>query len=181
MPTEKPRITITLTDHQHQVLSTMAKGQKCSMSSIVVDLLETAIPVLERVTELVAAAQRAPQQALDQLKLSLGRAETDVLGMQEVVMVLFFSLLCVGGGGVEVRERPAPALASSSVSAVAKPPSSNRGVRITPTPQTPVLKTTALKAVKLQQECTCTHTKHERMENKSCPVHFPAKRRRHAV
>ena len=181
MPTEKPRITITLTDHQHQVLSTMAKGQKCSMSSIVVDLLETAIPVLERVTELVAAAQRAPQQALDQLKLSLGRAESDVLGMQDVVMGQLDMLMREAGAAVDVRERAAAVLASPPASATAKPPSSNRGVRITPTPQTPVLKTTALKAVKPQAECTCKHTKHERMENKSCPVHFPAKRRRHAV
>jgi len=143
MPTEKPRITITLTDHQHKVLSTMAKGQKCSMSSIVVDLLETAIPVLERVTELVAAAQRAPQQALDQLKLSLGRAEMDVLGMQEVAMGQIDLLMREAGVAVEVRERPAAAAASAPVSATAKPPSSNRGVRKPTTRQIPALKSSA--------------------------------------
>jgi hypothetical protein len=143
MPTEKPRITITLTEQQHRVLSTMAKGQKCSMSSIVVDLLETAIPVLERVTELVAAAQRAPQQALDQLKLSLGRAESDVLGMQDVVMGQLDMLMRDAGVAVEVRERPAAILASPPASATAKPPSSNRGVRKPTTRQIPALKSSA--------------------------------------
>jgi hypothetical protein len=197
MPTEKPRITITLTDHQHSVLSTMAKGQKCSMSSIVVDLLETAIPVLERVTELVAAAQRAPQQALDQLKQSLGRAETDVIGMQDAVMGQLDLLVREAGvaarGAARTKEDAPRAAALASVtsasnarrSAPERPPTSNRGVRITPTPQIPAVKTTTSKArkgvLKGPPGCTCTHTKTERMENKTCPVHFPAKRRRHAV
>lgn len=144
MPTEKPRITITLSDHQHSVLSTLAKGQKCSMSSIVVDLLETAIPVLERVNELVTAAQKAPQQALDQLKLSLGRAETDVIGMQAEVMGQLDMLVKEAGVAVDARERTAAAHASAPVVATAKPPSSNRGVRKPTTHKTSAVKAGSL-------------------------------------
>lgn len=144
MPTEKPRITITLTDHQHDVLSSLAKGQKCSMSSIVVDLLDTAIPVLERVNELITAAQKAPQQALDQLKASLGRAEIDVIGMQSEVMGQLDMLVREAGVAVDARERAAAAPASSPVAAVVKPPSSNRGVRKPTTHKTPAVKVGSL-------------------------------------
>jgi uncharacterized protein (DUF1778 family) len=182
MPTSKPRITITLSQHQHDLLGAMADAQKVSMSSIVVELLDTAVPVLERVMDLINAAKRAPKEALDELKRSLDRAEHSVLGMQqEAIGQLDLLLKEAGGMGEAHRGSPVTSASKARRSVSEKPPTSNRGVRITSTPQTPVVKTTSLKAVKAQPECTCKHTKHERMENKKCPLHFPAKRRTHAV
>jgi hypothetical protein len=140
MPTLKPRITITLTDEQHEVLSEVAKGQKVSMSSIVVDLLDTAIPVLKRVADLVQAAQKAPQEALAQLKLSLGRAEDEVRGMQDDVLGQLDSLVKEAAGDGDARRRTPARAASFQSAAVAKPPSSNRGVRKPTTHKTSVSK-----------------------------------------
>lgn len=82
MPTSKPRITITLSEKQHELLSGMAEIQECSMSSLVVELLETAEPVFERVLEMLQAAKRAPKEALAGLKQSLDFAEGHMTGLQ---------------------------------------------------------------------------------------------------
>jgi hypothetical protein len=122
VPTAKPRITITLTDRQHELLSALSLLQKVSMSSIVVDLLETTVPVLERLTAVLQNAANAPQAVLDQLKLSAQSAEDDLNGMQGSMLrqldLLVESSVSVPG-------------APRSGAPGAKPPTSNRGVRIT--------------------------------------------------
>jgi hypothetical protein len=179
MPTTKPRITITLTEHQHALLQTLSGYQGESMSSIIVDLLETALPVLERIAVIMKAASEAPQEMLVGLRGSLERAEANVLNqMQEHMGQLDIFLQEAGGGVGGARALPAPSPASAPSPTKKKPPTSNRGVRITATSPSSPMKTGVLQ---VSTECTCTHTKHERMENKKCPVHFPAKRRRHEV
>lgn len=150
MPTTKPRITITLSQHQHDLLNGMANAQKVSMSSIVVELLDTAVPVLERVMDLINAAKRAPKEALDELKRSLDRAEHSVLGMQQDAIGQL-DLLVKEAGEMGEAHRGTPVSAASKVrrSGSKKPPTSNRGVRIPPTTQIPpVKKTTKPKAGK---------------------------------
>jgi hypothetical protein len=186
MPTTKPRITITLSQHQHDLLGAMANAQKVSMSSIVVELLDTAVPVLERVMELINAAKRAPKEAIEELKRSLDRAEEGLVGMQAEALGQLDLLVREAGDMGEARSgTPRAAASVTQLPAVKRPPTSNRGVRISPTTQIPAVKKTTSKSMKGVLKgpdgCTCTHTKHERMENKTCPVHFPAKRRRHAV
>lgn len=46
--TSKPRITITLTHRQHEILRSISDSRGCSMSGIVSDLITDAQPVLER-------------------------------------------------------------------------------------------------------------------------------------
>lgn len=131
MPTLKPRITITLTDHQHEILSGLAHLQKISMSSIVVDLVDTATPVLERVLQLMTAAAKAPQEALEELGRSMQLAEMDVLAMQKSALAQFDSLLDdAGEGGGGARALPLPLPASSRPRKSPEPPPTNRGVRI---------------------------------------------------
>ncbi|ARO87864.1 hypothetical protein EBAPG3_008840 [Nitrosospira lacus] len=48
MPTSKPRITITLTDHQHALLRTISDAGGQSMSGIVSEFMVVAQPTLER-------------------------------------------------------------------------------------------------------------------------------------
>jgi hypothetical protein len=127
MPTAKPRITITLTDHQHSVLSTLAQAQKVSMSSIVVDLVDTTLPVLERLSAILQNAADAPQSVLDNLRRSLSSAETDTAEISSQVMGQLDLLADVAAGG---RSRGALATRGRALAA-AKPPTSNRGVRIT--------------------------------------------------
>lgn len=123
MPTAKPRITITLTDQQHAVLSSLASVQKVSMSSIVVDLLETTIPVLERLAGVLHNASTAPQAVLDQIKLTAETAEADMLDLGASALRQLDLLEQAAAGRVPGDAR--------SEAPGAKPPTSNRGVRIT--------------------------------------------------
>ena len=126
MPTAKPRITITLTEQQHSVLSTLAGLQKVSMSSIVVDLVDTTLPVLERLTRILSNAATAPQDLLDELRRTAESAENEVSGMPGHVLGLLD----------ELEELSLPTVSTATVGrrdAAGRdgPPTSNRGVRIT--------------------------------------------------
>lgn len=127
MPTSKPRITITLTDHQHQVLSSLAKVQKVSMSSIVVDFLDSTIPVLERLAVVLESAANAPQSVRDQIKQSAESAEMQYGHLPaELGQQLDFMVRVAGGAAALSGEESQPAAAGD------RPPTSNRGVRISP-------------------------------------------------
>lgn len=126
MPTAKPRITITLTEHQHSVLSRLSVLQKASMSSIVVDLVDTTLPVLERLADVLDNAERAPKQVLEELRKSAHIAEQDAAQAGFKMGALLEELLVVSAGGAS-GERGAP----HGVPPADEPPTSNRGVRIT--------------------------------------------------
>jgi hypothetical protein len=127
MPTAKPRITITLTEHAHAVLSSLAQAQKVSMSSIVVDLVDTTLPVLERLAKVLQNAADAPQSVLDDLRRSVESAEGQFVGMQDTIMGELDSLVSESGGA-----RAGDALAARArVPLAGRPPTSNRGVRNT--------------------------------------------------
>jgi uncharacterized protein (DUF1778 family) len=129
MPTNKPRITITLSDEQHELLHALAELQKVSMSSIVVELLDTSLPVLERLVSILKAAAAAPQSVLDGLRKSLEGAEENVLGKQADVMAQF-DLLAAAVGAGDARERTLAPTAAATGRKTPRPPPTNRGVRI---------------------------------------------------
>lgn len=83
MPTAKPRITITLEPEQHALLQRLAKLQRASMSSLVVELVDTVCPVLERVCDTIEAAHGVKGEALEGLKRSAEQAEA-AMGVQLV-------------------------------------------------------------------------------------------------
>lgn len=123
MPTAKPRITITLTDQHHAVLSALAALQKVSMSSIVVELLDTTLPVLERLAGVLENAANAPQAVLDQIKNTALSAEADLANAHSSVF-----------RQLDLLEKSSSAQVPGDARSEApgtKPPTSNRGVRIT--------------------------------------------------
>nr|CRY96429.1 hypothetical protein [uncultured prokaryote] len=128
MPTTKPRITITLSDEQHATLHALSQLQGVSMSSIVVDLVDTTLPVLQRLTEVLKNASQAPQAVLDSLRASLDSAESEMVGHGAAVMGQLDMLVKLGAGAVDVTRSGAAAVPEP------KPPTSNRGVRNVPTP-----------------------------------------------
>jgi hypothetical protein len=127
MPTSKPRITITLSGHAHSVLSSLAHAQKVSMSSIVVDLIDTTLPVLEKLAEVLVNAALAPQSVLDDLRRSMDEAQSDMLAAESSVVSQFENLRKVAAGARAGDASAAPAGALEEP----RPPTSNRGVRIT--------------------------------------------------
>ena len=124
LPTAKPRITITLTEHQHAVLSSLSHLQKASMSSIVVDLVDTTLPVLERLVGVLDTAANAPKHVLEEIRKSVEDAESNTFGYR------------VTGLLEELLHRSADEAATATGGRRAalsadEPPTSNRGVRIT--------------------------------------------------
>ena len=135
MPTTKPRITITLSEHQHAVLSKMSALGKDSMSTIVVDMLDTMLPVLERVVIALQAAADAPIELRNGMVKSFEKAEKEVSGYMAAAMGQLDLLVPLNSEGVaQPPSRPAAAPKSG------RPPPTNRGVRITtpPTKKPPV-------------------------------------------
>jgi hypothetical protein len=125
MPTVKPRITITLTEQQHAVLSSLAGLQRVSMSSIVVDLLDTTLPVLERLAGVLHNASTAPQHVLDELRRTAHSAENELSGIGPSVMGLLDEM-------VDLSSAPdSTATGRREAGAEDRPPTSNRGVRNT--------------------------------------------------
>lgn len=126
MPTAKPRITITLSEHQHAILSSLAEVQKVSMSSIVVDLLDTTLPVLERLSHVLHNAANAPQSVLDEIRRSAQQAESDAFAVSGSVMeqLDFLVAASCGDEGAAAHSSPQEAVSGE------RPPTSNRGVRI---------------------------------------------------
>lgn len=79
MPTSKPRITITLEPHAHEVLSRLSAAGGDSMSAIVSQFVDMALPSLERVVVLLERARAAPQEARAGLAAAVERAERTVM------------------------------------------------------------------------------------------------------
>lgn len=93
MSTTKPRITITLEPHHHELLQRMAAHQGQSMSSIVVELVESVAPVLERVCAAVEAAKKAQAGVKENLVRVAEDSERAALPHLEAVMGQLDALL----------------------------------------------------------------------------------------
>lgn len=79
MSTTRPRITITLTDHSHEVLRRLSASSSQSMSSIVAEFVDMALPSLERVVVVLERARTAPEEVRAGLAASVARAERDMM------------------------------------------------------------------------------------------------------
>lgn len=76
MPTHKPRLTVTLTEHQYDVLTRLSSVRGSSRSSIIVDLLDASLPVLERTFALLEAFEAARKgDYLEDFVASMDKAE----------------------------------------------------------------------------------------------------------
>ena len=131
MPTAKPRITITLDENQHRLLSKLSELQGVSMSSIVVDFLDSVVPVLERVAVVLQNAKDAPQSVKDEIRKTAEQAENDFLPHAAGVMGQLDLLVAMAGTGSQPQGARGPATPSKAAKK-AGPPTSNRGVRIPP-------------------------------------------------
>ena len=132
MPTAKPRITVTLTDQQYGLLSHMSSLGSGSMSAIVADMIETMVPVLERVVSALKVAAEAPLEMRKGMQDSYERAEAEMRPHLDAVMGTLYELQPTSGG-VPAQREPGPVSAAVGRRAKsAKPPTSNRGVSYPP-------------------------------------------------
>ena len=185
MATTKPRITVSLTKRQHEVLKAIADNGGATMSGMLGEFIEAAMPTFER----MAATFQQVRKANIQERARIVEALSDAQDVMEPIALaaagqfdLFLSKMenAVGIDGTGPGTGSVDAIAAALVS-----PSTNRGVTPNRSKQPQAKRGKALKPV-LKKEvsfqsavsnghkkgaCTCVVTAHERQENKTCPVH----------
>lgn len=77
MATDKPRITITLTEEQYSVLQRLSTLQKVPKARIVTDLVAEVTPVLEKVADALSVAMNAQENVKVNLRRVVEEAEQD--------------------------------------------------------------------------------------------------------
>ena len=78
MATTKPRITVTLSQRQHDVLRSISDNSGQSMSTFVNELLEQSLPVLERMAETFRKIKAAQDEQKKRIFEELDQAQAEV-------------------------------------------------------------------------------------------------------
>lgn len=146
MPTDNPRVNVTLSPSLDSLVGRLASLQRMSKSSVLRELLEAAAPALSRSVALMEAAARSKPAVLRGLAVSLSQEQARIEGHLEGTL----SALEGQGDLVEQAEavrgkRPARRRRQTAVQAgggiapavapAPNPPASNRGVKSPTKPQ----------------------------------------------
>lgn len=126
MPTAKPRVMVTLDERQHQVLASMSKSTGQSMSSIVGELVDQAMPVFERMAVTFGKLRHMRDVERSKLVDSLEAAQAAFEPLAQEAVGQFDLFLA----RVEKASGAARLPRSGSPAGLAKPktPPTNRGV-----------------------------------------------------
>ena len=130
MATTKPRITVTLTQRQHDVLRVISDCGGQPMSAFISDMLEQALPVLERMAESFRKIKAAQDEQKKRIVEELDQAQAEVEPVLEQVLGQFDLFLGrieqaaegMGGRGSCGAAAPAPLPSAGAAS-----PPTNRG------------------------------------------------------
>ena len=176
MATTKPRINVTLEQRSYDVIKSISETSGRPMSSFISELLEGAMPTLERMAVTFQKIKQAQDGDRARFLETIDEAQAEI---EPVVMEAIGQFdLFMGKIDAAVEGKARGGAADTAVPATAAPiPRTNRGVTpIGPKPLQPSAPK-ALKAVQKKEVlkkvkgCTCHVTKWERQENKTCPVH----------
>lgn len=137
MATTKPRITITLSDRQYQLIKAITESSGHSMSGMIVDLLESAEPILEK----MAVTFQKMKQATDLQRSHLAKSMDEAQAALEPLALAGLDQFDLFLGKIESVSTGA----DSATGAARLSPSTNRGV--TPNPSN-TRKPTASKPLK---------------------------------
>ena len=121
MPTQKPRITVTLPAPVFETIDRMAKLTKSSRGSVVAELIESVHPPLMRTVALLEAAADAPQQVQMALKETAESLEQELLQATEQTNLSLDQMLQSASGSANPTR-------GRSRARKANPRSSNTGV-----------------------------------------------------
>ena len=86
MATSKPRITITLNQRTYDVIKSIGDLGNGTMSGFVSEMLDSALPTLERMAVTFQAIQKAQTAERGKFLASMDRAQADYMGMLATVM-----------------------------------------------------------------------------------------------
>lgn len=76
MATSKPRITISLTKHQHAILKSIADSGGASMSGMLGEFIESAMPTFERMAATFQQLRKANDKERARIAEALGEVQT---------------------------------------------------------------------------------------------------------
>jgi hypothetical protein len=113
MATDKPRITISLTQEQYNTLHRLSTLQGMPMSRLVSDLVAEVAPVLDKVSDALAIAAKAQQNVKVNLRRVVTEAEEDFRPIVAQVMNQFdmfagqLENMVAGAGGEATRDAQA--------------------------------------------------------------------------
>ena len=123
MATLKPRITISVDAHVHEVLRRLSAAGGGSMSSVVTDFLDVALPAMERMVVVLEQARSVHLEAKDSIRGSLDRAEAALLptvteAMDHLNLDLFVSEVIRSGAAERAGAEPSPGRPRSGLTPV---------------------------------------------------------------
>lgn len=127
MATTKPRITVTLTQRQYDVLRVISECGGQPMSAFISELLEQSLPVLERMGESFRKIKAAQDEQKKRIVEELDQAQAEVEPVLEQVLGqfdLFMAKIERAAGAAPDGSGATPAAASAAAST----PVTNRGV-----------------------------------------------------
>jgi len=132
MPTDNPRINVTLSPTLFALVGRLAALERVSKANVLRELLEASAPALGRAVALMEAASKAKPEMLRGMALAMERAQGRVEGIMEGLMDEAGPDLVEQAEAIKAR-RPGRAGASADGrqgrSGSENPPASNRGVK----------------------------------------------------
>jgi hypothetical protein len=146
MPTDNPRVNVTLSPSLDSLVGRLASLQRMSKSSVLRELLEAAAPALSRSVALMEAAARSKPAVLRGLAASLSQEQARIEGHLEGTLSalegqadLVEQAEAVRGKRPARRRRQTASQAGGgiapAVASAPNPPASNRGVKSPTKPQ----------------------------------------------
>jgi hypothetical protein len=85
MPTNKPRVTVTLDPETYRVLHRWSSLQKRSIGKVMSELLDSVIEPLDRAADLMEAAANAPDNVKRGMVSAMTSVESDILAAYSTI------------------------------------------------------------------------------------------------
>jgi hypothetical protein len=127
MPTERPRLTITLTPEIDRALTAFTEGTGQSRSSFILHVLQESLPALERLALAMQAVKKAKPEALAGLRGDADRMIAMLQGMTELAGGSLDLFAARAGAGAKAPPSRSAGGASRKDRGTANPPPPNRG------------------------------------------------------
>jgi uncharacterized protein (DUF1778 family) len=135
MSTTKPRITVTLTEHQHEVLKAVCAASGQSMSAFLGEVVEMSMPTFEKMAQAFGRLRNVQQVEKQRLADALERAHGEVEPLARAVMGEFGRMVDAIEAAAEPPSRSARSTRKAGLDASSKmagqapgSPLTNRGV-----------------------------------------------------
>jgi hypothetical protein len=122
MSTSKPRITLTLEPGVYEVVRRLSAASGDSMSAVITDFLDLAVPQMQRIALVLEHAKAIPSETKEELRASLARSEARLLSSvadalaqgDELIEELAEAAKTAGASAAEARARRTASAASSA-------------------------------------------------------------------